>query len=331
LKQEFPDRVVVASIMGATKHDWQTLVHRLEAAGADMIECSFSCPQGTLGSKPGAMLGQNVEASRTVAGWVKEAARRIPVVIKLTPQVADIVEVAKAVLAAGADGICASNTIPSLMGIDLATFVPYPVVGGKTTYSGLSGPAIKPITLRTIAEIARHTGASITGTGGPVTWRDAVELMAVGARNVQFCTAVMHYGYDIVDDLVEGMADFLDRHGIRRAGDLIGRALPHIVGHDALPRAQKVRSRIDLDLCVRCGDCIIACRDGGHRAILASDDRTPRVDDEKCVGCGLCRLVCPVPGCVRLEALGANGTRRAPAGPRRKSVTTKRKPVVRRK
>ncbi|MDI7269891.1 MAG: NAD-dependent dihydropyrimidine dehydrogenase subunit PreA, partial [Myxococcota bacterium] len=298
LKEEFPDRVVIASIMAARKEDWQALARRLGSAGADLIECSFSCPQGTLGSRPGAMLGQDVEASRTVAGWVKEAAGRIPVVIKLTPQVADIAEAAEAVLGAGADGVCASNTIPSLMGVDLRTFVPEPDVGGRSTASGLSGPATRPITLRCIAEIARRTGAQISATGGPVTWRDAAAMMTVGARTVQFCTAVMLHGADIVEDLVEGLGDHLDASGFRSAADLVGRALPNIAGHDDLPRGLGVRARIDADRCVRCGVCFVSCRDGGHRAIRFGADRLPSVDDSRCVGCGLCRLVCPVPGCV---------------------------------
>jgi dihydropyrimidine dehydrogenase (NAD+) subunit PreA len=305
LKEEFPDRIVIGSIMGATKEDWQSLVRRLQDAGADLIECSFSCPQGTLGGRPGAMLGQDPEASRTVASWVKEAATRIPVLIKITPQVADVAETAAAVREAGVDGITASNTIPSLMGIDLDTWVPNPNVGGRSTFSGMSGPAIKPITLRTIAEIARRTGAPISGTGGPVTWSDAAELMLVGARTVQFCTAVMHHGCGIVEDLREGLGDYLDRRGLARAGDLCGRALPHIAGHEELPRGIRVRSRIDLDRCIRCGDCVVACRDGGHRAIDRLEDRTPKVDDDRCVGCALCSLLCPVPGCISMRAVGS--------------------------
>jgi len=177
LKKRFPGKVVIASIMGSKKEEWQGLVKRLESAGADMIECSFSCPQGTLGSKPGFMLSQDPKLVEMVTSWVKGASERIPVVIKITPQVADIVEVAQAVKKGGADGICASNTIPSLMGIDLDTFVPIPDVGGKSTYSGLAGPAIKPITLRCIAEITKNVDIPLTGTGGPVTWKDALEFI----------------------------------------------------------------------------------------------------------------------------------------------------------
>ncbi len=303
LKKEFPDRVIIASIMGATKEDWQSLVQRLEKAGVDIIECSFSCPQGTLGSKPGFMLGQDPKLVKQVAGWIKSAAKRVPVVIKITPQVTDIIEIAKAVKESGADAICASNSIPALMGINLDDYVPYPNVGGKSTYSGLTGAAIKPITLRNIAEIKRSVDIPITGTGGPMNWQDAIELMLVGASNVQFCTAVMYYGFDIINDLCSGLTYFMKDKKITSVSELVGRSLQFIGTHDELNQAPEVRSVIDQDKCVQCGACVVACRDGGHQAIFMDDtsQRTVKVDRDKCVGCAFCLGVCPVEGCLNLE------------------------------
>ena len=300
LKREFPEKLIAASIMGAQREDWVALVGALEDAGADLIECSFSCPQGTLGSAPGAMLAQDAALVRRVAGWVKGAARRVPVVIKITPQVADVGAIAEAVREAGCDGICASNSVPALTGCDATSEVPEPDVQGFATYAGLTGPAIKPVTLRTIAETARRGRLPVSGTGGPLTWIDAVEFMLVGATTVQFCTAVMRYGFDIVADLREGLGDFLDRRGLR-ASELIGRALPRIVDHERLPRAS-VRARIDPSLCIGDGLCAAACRDGGHQAIRLGADRRAVVEEDRCAGCGLCRLICPVPGCIMLES-----------------------------
>lgn len=302
LKKEFPTKIVIGSMMGSKKEQWQELASRLSKAGADIIECSFSCPQGMLGKKPGAMLGQDPVLSKEVAGWVKEAAGKTPVVIKITPQVSDIVEVVEHIQAGGADAVCASNTIPSLMGIDIETLVPYPNVGGKSTYSGLSGPAIKPISLRTIAEIKRHVNIEITGTGGVGTWKDTVEFMLVGASNVQICTAIMHKGFRIIDDLKSGLSNYMDRKNIDNVNDLVGKALPNIVMHDKLPRKVTVKARINDDKCIGCGLCYLACRDGGHMAIDRLDDRTYVVNKDNCKGCNLCPQVCPV-YCIELEAI----------------------------
>ena len=299
LKREFPGKFVAASIMAGRKEDWQALVRRLEEAGADLIECSFSCPQGTLGEDSGKMLAQSVGATETTARWVKEASSRVPISIKITPHVTDIVKVAQAVQSSGCDALTASNSLQALMGVDIRTFVPFPQLGGSSTYSGLTGPAIKPITLRTIAEIARHVDLPILGTGGASTWNDAVEFMAVGAGVVQFCTAVMHHGFRVIDDLRNGLSHYLDEMQFQSPADIVGKALPHLVAHDNLPR-RRVRSRIDERRCIGCEVCYLACRDGGHMAITRGEGRIPQVDRDLCVGCGLCEHVCPEE-CISME------------------------------
>jgi dihydropyrimidine dehydrogenase (NAD+) subunit PreA len=296
LKAEFPDKRVIASVSGSEREAWQDVVRRVTIAGCDMIEASFSCPQGSIGLAPGMMLGQSPEASAEVAGWIREAAGKTPVIIKLTPQVSDIAEIAMAVKGAGADAVCVGNTVPALMGVDPISFVPRPNVYGRSTYSGLSGPAIKPISLRCVAEVTKKVGVPIAASGGAVTWRDALEFILLGASVVEYCTAVMHYGFSIVEDLVEGLAFHLDRRGIGSLRDVAGAALQKIVSHDELdttkgPKA--FRPEVDVDTCVRCGLCVIACRDGAHRAITLGEGRVPQFDDEKCVGCALCSVMCP--------------------------------------
>ncbi len=293
LKAAYPDRVVGASIMGARKEDWQELVVRLEEAGVDFIECSFSCPHGMPEKGMGSTIGQDATLTERTARWVKEASRHTPVVIKVTPLVPDIVHIAQAVKRSGADAVCAINTVKCLIGVDVDTFVPRPNVGGKSTYGGYSGAAIKPIALRCVAEIAKAVDIPISATGGISDWRDAAEFLLCGASNIQLCTEVMKRGFGIIDGLVDGLAGYLDRKGFDSVAQLVGLALPNIVEHSQLSREVDPGSLIDRSRCSRCRQCYIACRDGAHKAITLDGDGYPVVEKEACVGCAMCAEVCP--------------------------------------
>jgi len=295
LKDEFPSKVVGLSLWGTTNKDhWEELTRRSVDVGADLVEISMSCPTDSPFAKTSLMVGQVPDEVKRVLGWVKKYSGKMPVVAKLTSQVTDITEIVKAVEEAGGDGVCASDTVHGLLGIDLNALVPYPNINGKSTFCGVSGPVVKPITLRTLAMIAKSSDIPLAASGGATTWQDAAEYMLVGASTVQFCTAVMHYGYDIVEDLKEGLAYFLEDKGLSSATDLIGKALPSLVPHGELLVKKDVVASVDEVICTKCGMCYYACRDGGHQTYELREDGLPKPDPEKCYGCGLCVEVCPV-------------------------------------
>jgi dihydropyrimidine dehydrogenase (NAD+) subunit PreA len=300
LKKRYRGCVVIASIMASSKEDWQEAARRVGGAGADLIECSFSCPHGMPEKGMGSAIGQDPDLTERTAAWVRQAAP-VPVVIKLTPNVADIASIAAAVKRSGCEGVCAINTVKALVGIDVETFRPIPAVAGYSTYGGYSGAAVKPIALKCVAEIAKAVDIEVSGVGGIYTWTDAVEFLLAGARNVQLCTAVMSWGYRIIEDLKEGLSYYLERKGLASPADLVGKALPYVTRHECLSRTCKPVAAIDQSVCLKDGICFIACRDGGHQAIEIGEERAPRVNEEKCVGCGLCLTVCPVKDCIQIK------------------------------
>ena len=289
LKENYPSKIVVASIMGQTERQWIILAKMAEKAGVDAIELNFSCPQMRLAGM-GSDVGQNSELVTFYTAYVKRNVS-IPVIPKMTPNIAHISEPAMGAFFAGADGISAINTIKSI------TMNSRSAVSVKKTVSGYSGRAVKPIALRFIYEMAKNPvlkNVQLSGIGGIETWRDALEFIQLGCRNVQVCTAVMQYGYRIIDDLLLGMKAYMKERGISRLDELVGEELPNFVLPNALDRQTIVYPNIDRERCIGCGRCYTSCMDGGHQAIsFDSTTRQPRIIGKNCVGCHLCRLVCP--------------------------------------
>lgn len=305
VKRKWKDRALVISLMVPCEEDhWKAILKQIEDTEADGVELNFGCPHGMAERGMGSAVGQVPEYIEMVTRWVKQYSR-MPCIVKLTPNVTSILPPAMAANRGGADAVSLINTVKSITNVDLDHFSPFPMIDGKGSHGGYCGPAVKPIALNMVAEIARHQetrGLPISGIGGVTTWRDAAEFMALGAGNVQVCTAAMTYGFKIVQEMISGLSQYLDEKQMS-LNDLIGRAVPNFVEWQHLNLNYVTKAQIDQDLCISCGRCYAACEDTSHQAIAMSPDRVFTVKDEECVACNLCVDVCPVDNCITMREL----------------------------
>lgn len=298
-KKKYPDRRLIGSIMASSKEEWVTLVQRLEEAGADMIECSMSCPQGEHSVAGEQKASSVIPASdrglmRRTTRLIKEAATKgTPVIVKLTPNVTDISDIARGAVEGGADALCAIDTVRGFIGIDLATGRPKLNIKGLSTWGGLSGPAVKPIALGCVSKLAKEMTIPVAGVGGISCWQDAAEFLLLGASNVQVCTAISRYGLRMVENMCEGLSAYLDQKGYSRLEEMVGKSLEYVVDFSGLDRTNRQVCKIEEASCIRCGSCATACQDAGYGALSHMRGEYPRLDVDTCKGCGVCRSVCP--------------------------------------
>ena len=308
VKRDWPDRAVVVSLMVPCEEaSWENILARVEDTEADGVELNFGCPHGMSERGMGAAVGQVPDYVEMVARWCK-AHTSMPVIVKLTPNVTDIKHPARAASNGGADAVSLINTVNSIMGVDLDLMAPSPHVDGKGTHGGYCGPAVKPIALHMVSDIARDPecrALPMSAIGGITTWRDAAEFMAMGAGNVQVCTAAMTYGFKIIEEMITGLDAWMDAKGYATTDAFQGKAVGNVTDWQFLNLNYVAKAQINQDLCIKCGRCHIVCEDTSHQAITSTVDgeRHFEVIDAECVGCNLCVNVCPVENCITLERL----------------------------
>ena len=307
VKKKYPKHAVIASLMVESKREaWHEIVKKTQDTGVDGFELNFGCPHGMSERGMGAAVGQVPDYTCQIVEWVKEAAT-IPVIVKLTPNVTDITYIARAAVKGGADALSLINTINSIVGVDLDSFAPRPSVRGKGSHGGYCGPAVKPIALHLLSAVTGDGKVTVpvSGIGGIASWQDAAEFIALGSGTVQVCTAAMHYGFRIVEDLSDGLANWMDDRGYRTLSDFRGRAVPNIAKWEDLDLNYHLVASIDQDKCIGCELCWTACEDGAHQAIKRHmrNNGGPVVEivEHACVGCNLCSQVCPVEGCITMK------------------------------
>ena len=308
VKRDWPDRAMVVSLMVPCEEpNWKSILKRVEDTGADGVELNFGCPHGMSERGMGSSVEQVPEYIEMVTRWCKEGTD-MPVIVKLTPNINDIRYPARAALAGGADAVSLINTVSSIVSVNLDTMSPEPSIDGKGSHGGYCGPAVKPIALNMVAEIARDAETAnlpISGIGGISNWRDAAEFMALGAGNVQVCTAAMTYGFKVVQEMITGLEQWMDQKGHANLHSIIGKATPNVTDWQYLNLNFVSKAVIDQDKCIQCGRCHVVCEDTSHQAITQSVDgkRHFEVIDEECVGCNLCVSVCPVEDCITMQAM----------------------------
>ena len=269
VKKKYPKHAVIASLMVESNREaWREIVKQSEDAGADGLELNFGCPHGMSERGMGSAVGQVPEYAEMITTWVKEVART-PVIVKLTPNISDIRVVARAAKRGGADALSAINTINSITGIDLDTFVARPYVGGKSSHGGYCGPAVKPIAMNMVQQVMSDPNAALpmSGIGGIANWKDAAEFILLGSGTVQVCTAAMHYGYRIVEDMIDGLSNWMEEKGFLTIEDFRGLSIAKVTEWKHLDLNFKVVAHIDESKCIGCDLCYTACWDGAHQCI----------------------------------------------------------------
>ena len=302
-KKKYPHNAVIVSLMVETRDEWRDIIKRSIDTGADGLELNFGCPHGMCERGMGSAVGQEPKVNQEITSWAVEYST-IPVLVKLTPNVANIVPHGLAAKRGGAHGVSLINTIKSIISVDIDRFVAEPRVGELSTNGGYCGQAVKPIALHMVAALAREKGFGlpISGIGGVANWRDAVEFILLGSSSVQVCTEVMLRGYRIVEDMIEGLEDYMRAHGFETLDQMVGRAIPSYAEWGDLDLNYETVAKIDPAVCIGCNKCMVACEDGAHQCIHAdaNGSRVPVVDESECVGCNLCKIVCPVDGCITM-------------------------------
>ena len=308
VKKDYPDRALIVSLMvPCDEESWKAILPLVEETGADGIELNFGCPHGMAERGMGSAVGQVPEYITMVTEWCKKYYFK-PVIVKLTPNITDIRNPARAAFQGNADAVSLINTINSITSVDLDLMAPQPTIDGKGTHGGYCGPAVKPIALNMVAEIARDPqthGKPISAIGGITTWRDAAEFMVMGAGNVQVCTAAMTYGFKVVQEMISGLSQWMDDKGYTSTSEFIGQAVPNVTDWQYLNLNYVTKAKIDQDACIKCGRCYAACEDTSHQAIWMKPGRVFEVNDAECVACNLCVDVCPVESCISMVELQA--------------------------
>jgi dihydropyrimidine dehydrogenase (NAD+) subunit PreA len=328
VKKRWPDRALIASLMVPCDEDsWKNILAVVEETECDGVELNFGCPHGMSERGMGSAVGQVPEYIEMVARWCK-AHTRMPVIVKLTPNITDIRKPARAAKQGGADAVSLINTINSITAVNLDTFSPEPSIDGRGSHGGYCGPAVKPIALSMVSEIARDKdthGMPISGIGGITTWRDAAEYIALSCGTVQVCTAAMTYGFKIVQEMADGLSQWMDDKGYTSIEDFRGMAVPNVTDWQYLNLNYVTKAHIDQDACIKCGRCHIACEDTSHQAITQMKDgvRHFEVVDAECVGCNLCVNVCPVENCITMQPISGTDPRtKLPVSPDYANWTT---------
>lgn len=312
LKKNYPKKILISSIMGYEDKDWIELAKMSEDAGADMLELNFSCPQMAHPSA-GHRTGQDFHAVATFTEVVKKASK-LPVMAKMTPNITDMVPVALAAKEGGADAISAINTIKAITDIDINNFNPLPNIHGQSSATGFSGPSVKPVAMRFVSDLynSKQLGLPISAVGGIETWIDALHFLLLGATNLQVTTGILRYGYRIVEDMIEGLSDYMLERNIKSLDEIIGKAAQKLTDPSNFETRYQVVSVIDETKCIGCGQCYISCHDGANQAIkFDSFKRKASVEEERCVGCLLCKHVCPVWDCISYKEVDTQVTKHA--------------------